>query len=78
MADPLTKNGDFHEIISKILTDIQELQIHVKKWQIKNTIVKFKRGVSQYVEFDSTEENFTEKLIKFVLKTIYVMLYYTS
>ena len=31
MADPLTKNGDFHEIISKTLTDIQELQIHVKK-----------------------------------------------
>ena len=31
MANPLTKNGDFHEINSKVLADIQELQIHVKK-----------------------------------------------
>ena len=31
MANPLTKRGDFHEINSKILTDIPELQIHVKK-----------------------------------------------
>ena len=30
MADPLTKNGDFHEFNSKILTDIPELQIHGK------------------------------------------------
>ena len=56
MADPLTKNGDFHEINSKILTDIPELQIHVKKWLNKSTNVKFKRGVSLYVEFDSTKK----------------------
>ena len=75
MADPLTKNGDFHEMISKTLTDMQELQIHVKKWQIKSTIVKFKRGVSQYVEFDSTREKFTNKFTKFVLKTPYIKSY---
>ena len=31
MADPLTKNDNFHEINSKILADVQELQIHTKK-----------------------------------------------
>ena len=78
MADPLTKNRDFSEINSKVLTDVPELQIHVKKWLIKSTIVKFKRGVSQYVEFDSTTENITDKMFKFVLKTLYVKLNYTS
>ena len=62
MANPLTKNGDFHEINSKVLADIQELQIHVKKWLIKSTIVKFKKSVSSYVEFASTEK-FYKKII---------------
>ena len=30
MADPLTKNGDFKDINSKILTDISELKTHDK------------------------------------------------
>ena len=60
MANPWTKNGDFHEINSKILADIQELQIHVKKQLKKSTNVKFKRGVSLYVKFDSIKKNCKE------------------
>ena len=63
MANPLTKNGDFHEINSNVLADIQELQIHVKKWLNKSTNVKFKRGVSLYVEFNNTRESSTKKII---------------
>ena len=32
--------------------------------------------VSQYVEFDSTRQNFTNKLTNFVLKIPYVKMYY--
>ena len=35
-------------------------------------------SVSQYVEFDSTTENFTDKIFIFVLKTLYVKLNHTS
>ena len=38
----------------------------------EGTNVKFKRGVSMYMEFDSTREKSTNKFTKFVLKTHYV------
>ena len=43
-----------------------------------NTKVLISQSVSQYVEFDSTAENFTGKMFKFVLKMLYVKLNYTS